>query len=293
MTRSKTDWLPHRMIAPSAVIIVCIILLPLLQGVWMSFQSGALLLANNTRFVGLGNYAGALTKDELFWTSLQHTVIWAVCSVSFAYLIGLALALLLNLDFPGRNVFRALLMLPWVVQNVVIALIWKWMFNDQYGFINEILVKWGITKTRILWLGDPNLALVAVIMVYVWKVYPFMMITLLAALQSIPRELYEAARMDGASIVSCFRYITFPLIRSVSVVVTLLLAIWAFNNFDIIYVLTRGGPGNSTMVMSVMVYFQAFYRMSLGYSSALGVMMLLLLLTMGVLYLRLYRRVDY
>ena len=283
---------PVKLITPSLIVVSALILLPLIQGVFVSLQIRDLMLPVPPRFAGLENYRN-IFADDLFWMSLRNTIIWVLSSVSLSYVLGLLIALLLNLDLIGKTIFRSLLLLPWVVQNVVIALVWKWLLHDQYGYINQILNEFGVIDGNPQWLGDPFLATLAIIIVYVWKTYPFMTITLLAALQTIPKDLHEAAIIDGAGTLQRFRYITFPLIRSVSLVVTLLLSIWAFNHFDIIYVLTRGGPGNATMMVSVLVYFNAFFRMSLGYASALGVIMLVLLLIGGVLYLRMYKRMDY
>jgi multiple sugar transport system permease protein len=288
----KEDIFSLQLVSPSLVFIVSLILIPLFEGFFVSFQSRNLMYADMIQFVGLDNYK-SVVSDPLFWQSLRNTIVWVLSSVFSAYLFGLLLASLLNLDIFARPIFRALLLLPWVVQNVVVALVWKWLFHDQYGYINHVLKALGITDGMTKWLGEPFLATLSVIIVYVWKTTPFMMITLLSALQTIPGDLYESAMLDGTNVFQRFLYITFPLIRSVSLVVTLLLSIWAFNNFDLIYILTRGGPGNATMMLSILVWYNAFFRMSLGRASALGIIMLVILLIGGISYLRLYRKTDY
>jgi multiple sugar transport system permease protein len=203
--------------------------------------------------------------------------------------VALALALLLNRDIWGRGFFRALFLVPWVIPDVATALIWKWLYADQYGVINNLLARAGLVSKPIQWLADPDMAMASVIMVQIWKLMPVMFIVILAALQNVPKELHEAAELDGAGAMQRFRYVTFPVIRPTSVIITLLASIWTFQAFDIVYLLTGGGPADATEILSTLIYQKAFWASDIGYASALGMVMLVCLMILSVAYLFVYR----
>ena len=277
------------MILPSMVIITLLTLVPLLDGLIVSIQSQDLARPNPTRFVGLAHYSRALIEDEDFWSSLGRTLIWTVGSVVGAYCLALSLALLVNIDIQGRKFFRALFLLPWVVPEVSTALLWKWLYGDEFGILNFILKSLGMINSPVLWLADPALAMPSVIAVPIWKLYPVMFIVLLAALQNVPKELHEAATIDGANSRQRFWYITLPFIRGTSVIITLLASIWSFQNFDIIYLLTGGGPAGATKVLATLMYQKAFWGSEMGYAAAIGVLMLVVLLLISIVYLFAYK----
>ena len=277
------------MILPSMVIITLLTLVPLLDGLIVSIQSQDLARPNPTRFVGLAHYSRALIEDEDFWSSLGRTLIWTVGSVVGAYCLALSLALLVNIDIQGRKFFRALFLLPWVVPEVSTALLWKWLYGDEFGILNFILKSLGMINSPVLWLADPALAMPSVIAVQIWKLYPVMFIVLLAAFQNVPKELHEAATIDGANSRQRFWYITLPFIRGTSVIITLLASIWSFQNFDIIYLLTGGGPAGATKVLATLMYQKAFWGSEMGYAAAIGVLMLVVLLLISIVYLFAYK----
>lgn len=279
----------YGLILPSAVLVTLLNFIPLIEGMIVSFQRQKLMESHTTDWVGLANYATAVT-DPLFWSSLGRTVYWMIGAVGGAYVIGIILALLLNReDLKARTLLRALFLVPWVVPDVVTSLIWKWMYNDQFGLINYALRSLGLIRQPILFLADPHIAMISLIVVQIWKLYPLMTVMLLAALQNIPKDLYEAAMIDGSSPWQRVWHITLPLIRQTSLIITLLMGIWTFNHFDVVYLLTGGGPANATSVLSILVYNKAFFALNVGYAASLGVLMLVTLSLFGILYLRMYR----
>jgi multiple sugar transport system permease protein len=293
LRKFKSNLLVYSLIAPALILIVVLDLVPLVQGFVVSFQRQELMKPDAFGWIGFGNFYEALFEEQVFWSSLLRTVLWMVGAVGSAYVVGFCLALLLNRpDIKARGILRALFLIPWVVPDVVTSLIWKWMYNDQFGLINFGLKQLGLVQEPVLFLADPNLAMISVIAVQVWKLYPLMTVMLLAALQQIPGDLYESARIDGSSALQRIWYITLPMIKPTSIVMTLLMSIWTFNHFDIVYLLTGGGPASATMVLSTLVYNKAFFALNLGYATSIGVLMLLTLSILGVPYLRLYRRLD-
>ena len=289
MTKRQRTRLAYFLILPSLFFIVLLNLYPLVEGVILSLQSQNLTRPNPDAFVGLKHYRHALFGNSVFWSSLYKTILWTLGAVSGSYVVSLGLAQLLNLEIRGRGLFRALFLIPWVIPDVVTALLWKWMYNDEFGVINFVLNRAGLISRPIQWLSNPDTAMLSVILVQIWKVYPLMTIVLLAALQSVPKELYEAAMLDGANTWQRFINVTFPLIRPTSIVITLLLGIWTFQNFDIVFLLTGGGPAGATQILATLVYERAFFALDLGYAAALGVLMLVVLLGMSIVYLSSYQ----
>jgi len=289
MLLKRRTRIAYFMILPSVAMITLLTLVPLLEGLIVSVQSQDMGRPNPTRFVGWEHYIRALFEDDDFWSSLRRTIIWTIGSVAGAYCLALSLALLVNIDIQGRKFFRALFLLPWVVPEVSTALLWKWLYGDEFGILNFILKSLGIISSPVLWLADPNLAMPSVIAVQIWKLYPVMFIVLLAALQNVPNELHEAAIIDGANSRQRFWYITLPFIRGTSVITTLLASIWSFQNFDIIYLLTGGGPAGVTKVLATLMYQKAFWGSEMGYAAAIGVLMLVVLLLLSIAYLFAYK----
>jgi multiple sugar transport system permease protein len=241
--------------------------------------------------VGLDNFRYILS-DPVFWASARQAVVWTVASIVLQTVFGVALALLLNQAVRGINVFRGLLLFPYMVPTVVIALIWRWMFNPEFGIVNAGLRGTGLARGDIYWFSDPAWAMVLTILLNVWKYTPFVVICVLARLQSIPQEIDEAAQVDGAGAWQRFLHITLPQLKAVLAVVVVFRTIWTFNKFEEIYLLTRGGPGTSTFNLAVYAFEQATANLKLGVAAATGVLMLVFLFASSVLYLRLVRQEE-
>ncbi|MEZ5666316.1 MAG: sugar ABC transporter permease [Alphaproteobacteria bacterium] len=273
------------LILPALVLVLLLNLYPLIEGVIVSLQKQNMARPNPESFVWFRHYIRALFEDAEFWATTWRTFVWTAGSVVGAYVLALGIALLLNMEIFGRGLFRALFLIPWVVPDVVTALLWKWVYADEFGIANFLLLKLGLVDSPVLWLSGPDSAMLAVIAVQIWKLYPVMTIVLLASLQGVPKELLEAAQLDGANALQRFRYVTFRFIRPASVVITLLGAIWTFQSFDIVYLLTGGGPADATQILPVMVYVKAFWATDMGYAAAIGMLMLVMLVAISLIQL--------
>jgi ABC-type sugar transport system permease subunit len=288
----RENSLGYKMAAPSIVLVAMISIYPLLYGIVLSFQNYYLLKPNRPRgFIGFENYKNLL-RDSEFFGKLTYTFIYALSIVIIGYLFGLFLAHLLNRKIRGRGIYRALILLPWVVSPAIAATNWLWVLNDRVGVINRILLQFGIISKPILFLASAELAKITVIFTGIWKGFPFFTIVILAGLQSIPGDLYESAYIDGADFWKALRYITIPMIKNISIVATTLMFIWNFNNFENIYLLTEGGPVDATFTLPILTYYTAFYRTNIGYASTIGSGMLVVLVFAALLYLRALRRGD-
>ena len=280
------------MLLPALVIILVIQIYPFLSGVRMSLTNYNLLKPGKEKFIGLQNYAELLTEDKTFFGALGFSFLYGVSIVIFSYILGLLIAALLNMKMKGRGIYRAVVLMPWVIAPMVMAANWLWLLNDQFGLINHVLVSLGILKKPILFLTTKYMTRFTVIMIGVWKNLPFMTITLLAGMQGISSDLYEAARIDGAGKIQNFFYITLPCLRSVSKVSVTLLLIWAFNGFENIFLLTEGGPNGYTMVLPIYAYNLAFFRSRMGYASAASVMMLLCMVILTLINQKFSREAE-
>ncbi|MGI5503427.1 carbohydrate ABC transporter permease [Lentzea sp. CA-135723] len=291
-------WYAYAMVLPVVVVIAVLVLYPLAQGVFFTFTNineGNIanpILERPATYdvVGFKNYLNVLSGGEsfgAFWSTLVRTLIWTFSCVFFHYTIGLGLALLLNRQVKGRTLYRVLLILPWAVPAFISAFAWKYMFNAQYGIINQLLRSVGLPDP--VWLGQSNWALVSVIIVNVWLGTPFMMVALLGGLQSIPGDLYEAAEMDGATPWQRFRHVTLPGLRSVSSTVVLLGIIWTFNMFPVIYLIA--GPNPNTRILVTYAFERFFSGASRDYAiaSTYGVLILSVLLVFAAVYRRALR----
>ncbi|MCE7982787.1 MAG: sugar ABC transporter permease [Caldilinea sp. CFX5] len=281
--------LAYLLITPSLLMIMLIYFYPMANGFWQSLHYYSRVQPWAYRFTGVENFVTALQAHD-FWVALRTSTIWTFGGVLASYLLGLLAALLLNSEFRGRGIYRSILLLPWVVPPVVAGTSWMWMYADQDGIINRTLRSWGVIAKPIYWLSKPHLAMISVIIVHVWRNFPFMMITILAALSSIPDDIYEAGRIDGASDWQLFRHITWPLIFPISLTAVVLSSIWTFNDFGTIFVLTGGGPASATTTLIIQSYKEAFQRYNVGYGSALAVIAMLLMMGIGTVYLRLQSR---
>lgn len=282
----RIDWLPIILILPALALIMVLLFYPIVQGIQLSFYEMRLLqLRTGGEFVGFKNYT-KLLDDRNFWNSLRVTVLYSLAVVTFTYLIGLGVAVLLNRQFPARGLLRTLIIIPWAVPSVVAVLIFAWIFDAQYGVLNYFLTQIGLIPEPLGWLAIANLALPAVVIETVWKQFPLAALVLLAGLQTIPEEYYEAAKIDGAGAWQRFRFITMPGLRSVNLVLILILILYSFRNVTLIFALTAGGPARATETLSILTYNTAFQYQNLGYASTVGTVLLILLVLFTILYFR-------
>lgn len=285
--------IPYLMILPSVLFLLAVEFYPLVIGLLESLHYHNRVQPWAYRFLGLTNFQQALQSHDVR-QALRTSFVMVVGIVGFSYLLGLAAGLLLNQRLRGRGVYRALILVPWITPPIVAYISWQWMLNDQLGTINRYLIRLGLVDQfdPIIWLADPKLAMLSVMVVGTWFRFPFMTITVLAALSAIPDELLEAASLDGATGWQRFRDVTLPLIMPVSIIAILLQAIWAFNDFPLTFVLTGGGPANATTPLILMAYREAFQRFNIGYGTALAVISMVLMLGLSVVYLWLQSRQD-
>ena len=273
------------LLAPMLLMMLLLTAWPLGRTLWLSFTDAALVGNDITpAWVGADNFIYALTDPD-FQAALWRTLYFTLVSVAFEGVIGVLVALLLNQKFHGRNVLRVLVILPWALPTIVNATMWRLNFNPDYGSINALLTQLGVIDHYRSWLGDPASALNAVMLADIWKNYPLITLLTLAALQSIPDDRYEAARLDGASAWRRFRAITLPAILAPLAVALVLRTIDAFKVFDIIYVMTRGGPMDSTKTLSFFVYQESFSYLRAGSGAAYAVLMTLLCGLLIALYM--------
>jgi ABC-type sugar transport system permease subunit len=271
------------LMVPTLIVLAITILYPLASIIAYSFQSIGLGPVGPTKWVGLENYRSAVAQSA-FLGSLTTSLTVSVASVLLTMVIGMAVAVLLDGEFRGRGLARSLIVLPWAMPTFAAAFAWRWMLDYNYGAVNHLIESAGLTP--IAFLSTNPSALITAIMVYVWKGLPWAIIVFLAGLQSVPRDLREAARVDGASPRWEFRHVALPSIRFVVQIVAVLLFVWNFNWFDMMWLLTQGGPGTSTMTLPIDVYLQAFTAFNLGQSSAIAVIILGLLIVFAIVVFR-------
>ncbi|MEG1516079.1 MAG: sugar ABC transporter permease [Clostridia bacterium] len=260
---------PYLLIAPVAIYLLTMLLGPLLYGVWMSFTNKAVGLPS--RFVGLSNYVKLWSNGE-FLIAAKNTFLYTLLTVGLKVILGMVMALVLNAPLRFKNISRGLMFIPWALPTVVTVIVWKWMFSDVGGVLNAIFMNLGIVDTKIAWLSTPLMAFTSVVAVNVWRGTPFIGMSVLSGLQSVPTDMYEAAKIDGVNPWQELRYITLPSIKDVLMLSTLVTTIWTFSDFEIIWLLTKGGPINATQVISTLSYTIGIQRMSTGQAMAASIM---------------------
>jgi multiple sugar transport system permease protein len=280
---------PYLYLSPALILIGLVILVPLVIGISYSFQSIALLQPFKTGWIGLDNYQ-ALLKDAKFLLAIKNTFWWTLYCVVMQFLLGLGLAMLLNTKFHGKKLVQALVFLPWAVPTLLSALTWAWLFNPVIGPLPHWLTALGLLSEPFNILGDKDLALWGPIVANIWFGIPFFAITLLAALQSIPADMYEAAEIDGATSWQRFTKITLPFLAPMIAITVMLRTIWIANFADLIYVMTGGGPANSTQILSSYIFTTAFRKLDFGYASAVAVVLLILMLLYAAILLRMRQK---
>ncbi|MCC7451046.1 MAG: sugar ABC transporter permease [Anaerolineae bacterium] len=277
------------LILPALLILLAIFVYPLLFSGYMSFHAFDLARPQDFQFVGINNFVNIMQSAE-FRRALGNTVIYAGLAVPIEFVLGLILAMALTNIQRGRSLLRTLLIVPMMLAPTAMGLMWKFMYNDQLGIINYLIRNLNLADRPPLWLADPNLALYSVIIVDIWATTPLIILLMLAGLLSIPGEYYEAARIDGAGAIAIFRRVTLPLLRPVILVALLLRGMDAFRVFDVIYVMTKGGPAFRSDVLSFYAYRQAFTSRSIGDATAAAWIMTIILLIAGLLLIRAMRR---
>lgn len=275
------------MILPALAFIGFFIFYPLVQGGVMAFQNYNLFNLKDIKFIGFGNFKDIIcNKNVNFWMILLNTLRWTVLSLVFQFLLGFLLAMMLRKPFHGRSLYCGFVFYPWALCGFAIGLIWSWLFNGQFGVINDLLMKAGIIHENIGWLSNPKIAMYSVVIANVWYGVPYFGIMLLAALQSVPNELYEAGVLDGCNSIQKLFCITIPYIRSTIITTVLLRSMWIVNFPDLIYAMTNGGPVNSTHILGTMMINKVYKEFDYGQGAAYGEIIMLLLLTYAIVYLK-------
>jgi len=282
------------LVLPSLLVVFGLILGPILRAFWMSLHFMNLKRPDiGTPFIGLENYLDILS-DPYFWAAIGRTFYFMVVSIALELVLGIGTALLLNREFRGRAFVRTLILIPWALPITIDAAMWLWIFNPTYGALNSLLWQLGIIDAYKYWLSTPVSAMHVVILADVWKVTPLVILLTLAALQTIPRELYEAAMIDGAGRWGSFWRITLPLLTPTILVTLVIRTMDAFKVFDIIFIMTSGGPSDGTKVISYLTYQEAFTFLNFGRGSALAYLMTLFIAIMAFVYIRtLHREIEY
>lgn len=277
---------PYLLLLPAIILIAAFMAYPIGNVFYLSFQH-----YNPTKpwingFAGWENFASILS-DESFFNALQVSAKWVFFEVSLQLVFGMILALILNQKFKGRGLFRTLSFIPWAMSGVLTAVLWSLIYNQNVGLLNDVLMKLGIIETPLAWLANSNLVFGSVVVAELWRGIPFFAISLLAAMQSISGDLYEAANVDGCSRVKAFLYITLPSLKDTIILTTLLRCVWEFNSVDLIYSLTGGGPVGKTTTLSILIANQATKTSNYGYGSAISVISFLILAVLSLIYLKL------
>ena len=275
--RNERLLVPYLFISPNVIVFAMFMLFPILFAFYMSFHEWSLI--GDPQFNGLENYV-RMVQDKLFWQSLGHTVVYTAGTVPTSIALGLAAAMMLNRKLPARGLLRSVIFVPVIVSGVVTALVAAWIFNDNYGVINSLLKAVGFEP--VPWLSSPTWAMPSLIITTLWIRIGFCMVVYLAGLQGIPGEYYDAAQVDGASGWRQFRHITWPLLTPTTFLLLVINVIFSFHVFDLIYVMTGGGPGFSTTVLVQYIYEAAFASREMGYASAMGIVLYLLIVVLTV-----------
>ncbi len=282
----KMKYIPYILIAPTLILFVWLLIIPLGNVFALSFQHKLLTRPKLDAYIGFENFKTMFFEDPVFWEVLGNSVKWVVSEVSMQLIFGLFVALQLRRKFRGCGFIRAIAFLPWALSGVLVSMLWSMMYFENVGIINDIFQRLGIINRPIAWTGNMNTAFWSIVIAELWRGIPFFSIMILASLQSIPEELYEACRVDGGNAFQSFRYITLPGIKETVVITTLLRAVWEFNSVDLILNLTGGGPIYETTTLAVYLANTARRDGNFGYGSAIAVVSFFILLVFAILYLK-------
>ncbi|NOU72604.1 ABC transporter permease subunit [Paenibacillus sp. LMG 31458] len=276
---------PYLLITPAVLIILAFFAYPLLSGLKLAFMHYVLFEPGNIHFSGFENFR-SLLADKNLPQILGNSVLWVILTVGLQFVLGFILALALNKQFKGKNIYQSIVFLPWAVSAFLIGMIFKWLFNEQNGLINYLLVKLGILEKGIPFLAIPHVSIFPVIAAMVWYGVPFFGIMILAALQNVPKDIYESADIDGAGRMTKLFKVTIPYIKPTIIITLLLRVIWVFNSADLIYIMTNGGPANTSHNLPSYIFNKIFYTTDYGQASALGIMMLVILILYTLIFLK-------
>ena len=275
--------LAYTLLTPGLLVVLFMVAYPFFAAIYLSLQSK--MVGSPGRWVGVANYL-ELFRDEVFLRTAWNSVVYTLVAVGIKFVLGLTIALIVDQERRFNNLFRTLLFVPWAVPVVIVALNWRWIFDDLSGFLNNFLITFHITKDIISWLSDPHLAMGCVIAVVVWSGTPFYSMTFLAGLQAIPKELYEAAEIDGATVVQQFFYVTVPRLRTIFLTTVMLSTIWTATNLQYVLILTRGGPASRTEIFPHLAYETALMARRLGMGAAVTLVFFPLLVILIILLTR-------
>jgi len=284
MPRQKINPWPYLLISPALITFFTVVFIPVLNAILISFQRYDLRRPKAIGFVGLENYIN-IFQDPLFFQSIWKTFLWVIFGVGFQFILGFGLALLLHKKFFGRGIIRSVSLIPWVTPGVLIGLMWRWIYDGNYGVLNDFFLKLNLINEKIPFLAQQKSAFPSVIVTIIWQGIPFFALMILAGLQGIPGELYDAADVDGADGLQKLFKITIPMLKNTIYVTTLLRIIWVANSVDVIFNMTEGGPAYATQTLSVYV-FNKGNTLNLGYASTMSIILTLLLLLVAILYLK-------
>lgn len=282
----KRAAVPYILLLPVVLFVGFFMIWPMLNVFIMSVQNYIVIKPKDRAFIGLANYIEIFTKDQLFLKALKNSVVWVFVSVAFQTVLGFWLAALLNKKFKGRGIYRALVLSPWAVAGVMVGIIWSLILGETYGVLNDLLQKLGIIERNISWFSSGGRAMTAAIIANVWRGIPFFTISYMSALSSIPDDVYESAKIDGANTWVTLFKITLPMIKDTIVMTTLLRSIWTFNAVDLIYSLTYGGPNNATMTMPLYIMTTFKGKLDYGYASALASVATLIMMVVAFIYIK-------
>jgi multiple sugar transport system permease protein len=282
--RISKHWSDYLYILPSLLVMLLVIGYPLVYTVWLSFHATPP-RTGDWVFNGVQNYRDILS-DPRFWRTTVNTFYWTIGSTVFAFILGFGAALALHNPFPGRGVIRAILLIPWVISAVAAAYVWRWILHSDYGLVTGTLLQWGIIDRPLVLLDNKNRVMPTLIMVNVWKEFPFVMVMLTAGLQTVPEGLLRAARVDGASAWNQFRHVTLPHLRGVILITTLLLIVINLNSFTLVWLMTGGGPANASQIWITEIYNIAFRTLQYGLASAFSVILFIIMLALGYFYVK-------
>ncbi len=282
---NNQSWLGLALTVPTLVAILGVVLLPFMSSLTLSLWRYDVGRPQTNGFIGLGNYF-KLLQDDRFLNSLMVTSIFSVSSVVLEIILGIAIAMVLNQTFKGRGFVRGLVILPWAIPSIVNAAMWQWIYNADYGALNALLTQLGVIDTYKVWLANPTAAMVLIILANVWKETPFTVLLVLAALQGIPRDIYDAAKVDGASPWQQFIFITLRMLVPVIMIIGFLQLLWSFQTFELVSIITGGGPASATEVLSLRVYTQTFRSLRFGYGAAIAYLTGLIILVPAIFYIR-------
>ncbi len=285
---SETRYWVYLLLLPSIALLLLVVAYPTIYGFVIGFREMRLTRSGLAGWVGLKHYAAMMT-DRVFWLALQNTVVWVTCAVVLEMAIGFVAALALNRGLRGTKIFAVLILLPYFLPNVVAGHMWALLLDPRLGVINDVLVRIGVLDTYMAWFAVPSTAMAAAIVVEAWHGFPFFALLFLAGLKSIPDDLYRAASVDGAGAFVQFRYITVPMMKSVIAASVILRVISLVNSPDLLLILTGGGPGDATQVLSLYAFQIAYKDFNFGYASALATVMFAILMLFAVAYIRISR----